>query len=170
MPKGEWEKSIRRRLNAIKSENLLRRIGEEVILPAYGRNYRAANVKKESGKLLAALTAVGAPGNVFRIEDSRLITGVDYNTHRHFKWFIEGRAGFRAKTRKGLWFINLEGRLIRVHRVRRAPSHPNLFKLDSDDRRRINLIWREAFNGKGFIRTFRRSPVTGEEVVISGVR
>lgn len=115
-------------------QSTLEEIGKEVILPAYGRNFDAAGVKKKvRGHLRNALTKRGEPGNIFTISGNTLTTGVDYQPHKYFKYFIEGRGPVKVKRAKFLRFVNEDGKVIFTKRVRSAPAHPNIVKIDNSD-------------------------------------
>lgn len=135
---------------------VLERIGQEVVLPAYGRNYASSGLRKRTGLLVTALTKRGARGSIFEVRGNELTTGVDVQAIPYAKWAIGGRGPVVAKRAKALRFYDRSGKVIFRKRVGPAPARPVVFLLPSD-LVRANLIvaemigegWRVSASGAG---------------------
>ena len=127
--KGAWSDAIgdaRDRLTQM--SGALNAIGEQVILPAYGRRYRASGLKDRSGGAFRALTQKGAAGNYFQVHGNTLICGVDETLwNRYLKYPVMGHQSTRIRVKKAKALkIRIGGMTIIFRKsVRGTKPHPS---------------------------------------------
>jgi hypothetical protein len=111
--------------------DILKRAAEEVIQPAFGRNYDRSGLKKGTGILKQALTKTGSTGNYLRITAQSVTAGLDYGREPYFRWATEGRGDVYPRTKKFLKF-DINGKTVFTKHSRPAPPRPVVFLSPED--------------------------------------
>jgi hypothetical protein len=127
---------------------LLKEIAEEVIQPAFARNYDRSGLKVRSGTLKTAVSKTGARGNLLEIRPHSLSAGVDYNTLPYARYAIEGRGPVVPRNKKALFFYDQNGKPVLVKRVKAVPPH-DIFYLTEADFERIGVLLAEKLVALG---------------------
>lgn len=121
-------------------EPALRRIAEEVVFPAHGRNYQTSGLRKQTHLLYTAMTRPGFDiGQIYRVSGNTLEIGIDPSVIKYAKYVVEGRPAVVAKRGKALRFYGENGKVIFRKRVKAAPPH-RLFYLTAADLEKAQQI------------------------------
>lgn len=120
-------------------EAVLTRVYDEVIAPAFLRNYATSGIKTRGGVLKTALYKRGAKGNLFLVRGHSLVAGVNYEEARYFQYVIEGRGPVEARKAKALRF-EVDGKVIFRKRVGPAPAHDIIYLTAQDEERATQIV------------------------------
>lgn len=119
---------------------ILAEVAEEIILPAFGRNYDRSGLKKRTGVLRTAVTTAGAKGNFLEIRATGLTVGVDAQALGGEIYALRGRGPVVARKGKSLRFFDDNGKAIFAKRVKAAPPHNVIYLTESDYEKVAELV------------------------------
>jgi hypothetical protein len=107
--------------------SIQRKAIEDIVLPAFGRQFDAAGLHSRSGAARAAATRVGAKGNVCVIGEGGATVGVSYAVMPYLRWLQEGRGPVTPRNAKALKIPIGGGNFIFRKFARAAPARPFIF-------------------------------------------
>lgn len=120
-------------------EAIVRRIIDEVVLPAFERNWASSGLKSHSGILKAALTKPGAKGNLIVVRGAHGEAGIDDGVLPWATYALQGRGPVKPVKAKALSWVDDGG--TRIFRKSVGPAPPReVVYLTSDDLQRAAEI------------------------------
>lgn len=104
-------------------ESMLRAIGQQAMLPYFGRRLTTVGVKDKTGRLRAAISQEHAPGNVFDLQGDSITVGVDYDRLPYAKYVIEGAGRHPIAARRVKFLVFWWAKMGRVFKGKYV-NHP----------------------------------------------